>query len=83
MWLERRYARTRQYDETDRDVILAWQVMRIKVLTQNHQRLPDLRGLLTRRSGAKQTAAEQRGVLHALSAAYGIPLQFRPTKGVM
>ncbi len=78
MWLERRYGQQRHRDEADRDVILAWRITQIKVLTQNEKRLPALKGLLTRRGpGPKQTVAEQRLVLQALSARYGIPLQER------
>lgn len=65
-------ATQRRDDEYDRDMRLAW---RIAVLDRQ-KTLPKLETLLSKR-GTKQTAAEQRGMLHLLSAQYGIPLQTR------
>jgi hypothetical protein len=65
-------AKQRRDDAHDRDVALAWRT----VWLDRHERLPKLDTLLSKRGG-KQTVSEQRGMLHLLSAQYGIPLRQR------
>lgn len=78
-------ARRRAEDEYDRDVVQAWRAVQIFVRTQNDRRMPSLKSLLTahgRRPAARQqTLAQQRSVLHLLSAKYGIPLRQKVTHG--
>jgi len=76
LWLERRFARQKHQDEHDRDLILAWQIMRVNVQTNNTKRLPSLRTLLDR--GQPEGPAGQRAALQQLSARLGIPIQRRP-----
>lgn len=57
-------ARRRSRDRLDRDLVLAWNVERIRVMTENQHRLPDLQQLLRR--GKPQTPQEQVAVLAAL-----------------
>lgn len=73
-------ARRRQADQFERDVILAWQTERIKVMTENAKRLPDLKTLL-RRATQRQTPAEQLTVMQMISAQLNIPMVTRPRKG--
>jgi hypothetical protein len=72
--LERRYARQKHQDERDRDVVLAWRIMQIKVRTQNAKRLPSLKTLLAEGRPAPKGAAAQRAALYQLSAALGVPV---------
>jgi hypothetical protein len=65
-------AKQRREDQHDRDVTLAWRMAAL----ERQKTLPKLETLLSKR-GSKQTAAEQRGVLHVLSAQYGIPIRTR------
>jgi hypothetical protein len=74
LWLERRYARQKQQDERDRDVVLAWRIMQIKVRTQNAKQLPSLKSLLAEGRPALPGAAAQKAALHQLSAQLGVPI---------
>jgi hypothetical protein len=64
LWLERALARQRQREEADRDLVLAWRIQQIRVMTNNKKRLPDLLQLLSR--GGPQSAAQQVQVLAGL-----------------
>jgi hypothetical protein len=64
LWYEREVARRRSRDEQDRDLVMAWQVERIHVMTENKKQLPDLKQLLRR--GKPQTAQEQVAILASL-----------------
>ncbi len=49
-------------------MILAWQIMRIKVKTQNDKRMPDLESLLTRRAPVDQlTILQHHAAKHGLT----------------
>jgi len=76
LWLERRYARQRYQTERDRDVILAWQIQKINVMTQNRQRLPSLQDVLAH--GKPTTAEAQKAVFYQISARFGVPIVRRP-----
>lgn len=70
-------ARARQQDQSTRDVVLAWQVVRVYVQTQNEKRVPMLASLLPRDPSvvsAGQSYAEQRSALQVLSQMYGGPI---------
>ncbi len=55
-------------------MILAWQIMRIKVKTQNDKRMPDLKSLLSRGEEPK----DQLSVMYEISARHGLKMEFRP-----
>jgi hypothetical protein len=63
-------AKQRRMDEHDRDMALAWRVAALG----RQKTLPKLDSLLSRKA-PRQSAHEQRGILHILSAQYGIPLK--------
>jgi hypothetical protein len=70
-------ARQRQRDQVERDIALAWQVVRIYVQTQNDKHVPALDSLLPRDPSLgprRQTHAEQRAALATLSEMYGGPI---------
>jgi hypothetical protein len=59
-------------DEHDRDISLAWHVAAL----ERQKKLPALKTLLAKGGRERvQTVAEQRDMLHMLSAQYGIPLR--------
>lgn len=73
-------ARRRQRDKIERDIVLAWQITRIHVLTKNQKRVPDLKALLPKDPGTqRQTVAQQRAALSLLSEAFGGQLRARKT----
>ena len=72
LWLERRVAQHTHQQERDRDLILAWQIMRIKLQTQNAKRLPTLRSLLEPHH--PPGPGSQKAALYQLSATLGIPV---------
>ena len=76
LWLERRVARQQQQDERDRDVILAWRIMQIKVKTQNDKRMPDLKSLLSR-----EEPKDQLAIMYEISARHGLKMEVRPRHG--
>lgn len=73
LWLERQAFRERTEDEYDRDAILAWQIMRVKVTSENQKQLVDVKTLLRKRRTTPQQDLEAQ--VHQLSARLGIPLQ--------
>lgn len=75
LWLERRYARQKHRDERDRDLVLAWQIMRIKIRSMKKDgqlQLPSIRALLA--EGRPQGPASQKAALYQLSAQLGVPV---------
>jgi hypothetical protein len=77
LWLERRYARQKHQDERDRDLVLAWQIMRIKIRSMKPKgalQLPKLGSLLAEGRPTPEGPAGQKAALYQLSAALGVPI---------
>jgi hypothetical protein len=64
-------ARLRQQDEADRVIALAWHIEALR----RTKKLPALRTLLKETAQRPQTLAQQKAVIHILSAQMGIPLR--------
>lgn len=60
-----------------RDLILAWQIERMRLMTQRDKRLPDLRRLLQTLGPDAPTAAQMRSQMAMLSQRLGVPLRTR------
>jgi len=89
VWREFEAARLRRADARDRDIVAAWRVNQIRVLTENHKRLPDLEGLLRKAAGGPAAAAAaglvgpdgrpapaaQKAALEAIGRKFGIPVR--------
>ncbi len=75
LWLERRHGKQKQQDEHDRDVILAWHIMHIKVKTQNDKRMPSLKSLLSRGQGGSK---DQKSVLYQVAGQLGLEVKRVP-----
>jgi hypothetical protein len=76
----RRAARSRQRDQNDQAMTIAWYAEYIRIRTQNaNGRMPELQKLLERdkKPRRRQTPHEQRAVLYLLSERYGIPLKVK------
>lgn len=74
-------ARLRRDDDYDRDVIHAWQVIRIYVQTKAKKRLPELKTLLSRHRGRTQeaqTVGQQRALVAMLHEAHGGTFTTKP-----
>jgi hypothetical protein len=67
-------AQQRFRTEHDRDVVLAWHIMYIKVKTQNDKRMPSLKRLLAPQEGPRA----QKAALYQLSAQLGVPVVRQP-----
>jgi hypothetical protein len=63
-------------DQHDRDMSIAWHVAALS----RQKKLPELKRLLTKRKERPPSLEQQRGVLHVLSAQYGLPLVTRKKK---
>lgn len=64
--------------EFNRDVVLAWQIERVAIMAMQRdggKKLPPLKSLLAEDRKRPQTREEQRAVMYAMSAAFGVPLQ--------
>ena len=69
--------------EYERDLVLAWQVQRIEIMSMTKdggRKLPDLRKLLDTTKSARQTPEEQFAIVHAIGASLGVGVQ-RMRKG--
>ena len=68
----------------ERDLVLAWQVQRVEIMSMTKdggRKLPDLRKLLeTTKTKGHQTPEEQFAVIHAIGASLGVGVQ-RMRKG--
>lgn len=83
MWNVRKAAATRQTDEYERDIILAWQIERVAILAlqkPGERRLPGVMKLLGRKESVRQTRAQMVNALQQLSIDYKIPLQIRKAR---
>lgn len=75
LWLERRLARQKQHDESDRDTVLAWQIMRVKIKSMKSDgrlQLPDVKTLLI------QKPKDQLSILQDVAAKHGLPIKRVP-----
>lgn len=76
LWRVRRAQRIRQREESDRDLILAWQVTYIWLKTQNDKRMPSLKQLLARGKSVRTGSREQQlAVYQQISETFKIPLR--------
>jgi hypothetical protein len=76
LWLERRYARQKQHDESDRDTVLAWQIMRVKIKSMKSDGrlvLPTVTELLPPRHHPDQVS-----ILYAIAATHGLTVKRVP-----
>ena len=84
LWNEYAAAVKRSRREYERDLILAWQVQRVEILSMTKdggRKLPDLRKLLdVAKTKGRQTPEEQFAVIHAIGASLGVGVQ-RMRKG--
>lgn len=77
LWNEHKAAAQRMKREHERDLILAWQVQRVEIMsmqTDGGRKLPNLKMLLNNGRVTPQTPNEMVHVLHTLSAQYGLKL---------
>ena len=84
LWTEHQAAVQRLRKDYERDLVLAWQIQRVEIMSMTKdggRKLPDLRKLLAdTKTKGRQTPQEQFALVHAMSASYGIGLQ-RVKKG--
>jgi len=84
LWTEHQAALQRLRKDYERDLVLAWQVQRLEIMSMTKdggRKLPDLRKLLAdTKTRGRQTPQEQFALVHAMSTSYGIGLQ-RVKKG--
>jgi len=72
-------------DDARRDLIQAWQAVRIYVQTRNDHRMPSLSSLLPddpRQGRQRQSPEEQRAAIYMLSQMYGGTVREIPPKVV-
>jgi hypothetical protein len=77
LWLERRFARQKQRDEADRDTVLAWQIMRVKIKSMKSDGrlvLPAVKELLPQRE-----QPDQLSILHHFAAKHGLKMKRVPS----
>jgi hypothetical protein len=77
LYREIEVARRVRIDRFNDQIMLAWRMEQIRVLTQNQHRLPDPRTLLMHQQPRRQSVDEQRTVLHQLAEQYGLTLQMK------
>ena len=84
LWNEYAAAVKRSRRDYERDLILAWQVQRMEIMSMTKdggRKLPDLRKLLDTTTGSqRQTPEEQFAIVHAIGASLGVGVQ-RMRKG--
>ena len=84
LWNEHKAAVQRTRRDYERDLVLAWQVQRVEIMSMTKdggRKLPDLRKLLdTTKTKGQQTPEEQFAVIHAIGASLGVGVQ-RMRKG--
>ena len=71
-------AEAQRHDEYDRDVMLAWNVVRIYAMSMEKKRLPDVKALFARRGESHaQTRDEMAQAMATLSQQYGLTLRVK------
>lgn len=85
LWLEFAASQERERDQWQRDIVQAWHTAALAVRGFGGK-FPNLRDYLDEITEKKQSIAEQRVQLDAISQAYGLPLRkktkFRLVKGL-
>jgi hypothetical protein len=71
-------ADAQRQDAYDRDVMLAWNVVRIYAMAMEKKRLPDVKALFADRGESRaQTRAEMAAAMATLSQQYGLTLRVK------
>lgn len=83
LFREMEAAKLRRADDMDRDLILAWQIERVRILAANKHALPPIRQLLDEmhQTSDRQTPEQLKTQLTILSQQLGIPLRKRTREG--
>lgn len=71
-------AQQRRDDDRDRQIVLAWEIERVRILSANNahrqQPMPSLKQVLQKRA-VRQTPTEMRNTLAMMAEQYGFPLK--------